>query len=206
MKIKNILVKVPRLKFYKKEAIYIIRGILLFGTFFMFLATYLRPFDELFKFALNISLIYLMLTFTYFAFLATSEDRKILVNMWKVYFPSVFILFAIVYTTDTYVTKTKIDHEKVKLNYYLKSKDFDKAKEVFEKYNLMVESHIKTYDKEKVEESVKKSFSQEKNTTEKDKYVLWYVNIPINLINILTMLFFVWGFTELSIFSIKRKY
>ncbi|WP_428026859.1 hypothetical protein [Arcobacter sp.] len=107
------------------------------------------------------------------------------------------------YSTDIYVTKTKIDHEKTKLNYYLNIKDFDNAKNVFEKYNLMINSHLKVYDKESVKESRKKSFSQEKTKT--DKYVLWYGNIPVNLINLLNMLFFIWGFTELSVFSIEKK-
>lgn len=200
---KNILKKIPRVRFYKKEVIYIIRGLLLFTTFIMLLVTFLRPYSDLLQFALNITLIYMMFSFTYFSFYATSKDRKTLINMWKIYFPSIFILIATVYSTDIYVTKTSIDHEKTKLDYYLKTKDFDEAKEVFEKYNKLMNSHLNTYGKEDVTESIEKSFSQKKS--ESNTYVLWYANIPVNLINLLNMLFIIWSFTELSLFSIKKK-
>jgi|GEM_PF-5059080 len=198
-----MLKRVPRAKFYKKEFIYTIRGLLLFTALIILLATYLRPYSDLLKFALNISLIYMIFSFTYFSFFATSKDRKTLINMWKIYFPSIFILLATIYSTDIYVTKTTIDHEKTKLNYYLKTSNFDAAKEVFEKYNKLIDSHLNTYRKEEINESIEKSFSQKKSTP--NTYVLWYANIPVNLINLLNMLFIIWSFTELSLFSIKEK-
>lgn len=190
----------------KEILIYAFRIILAFAILFLFFSTFWIPYKIITTTSFNLIFIFSVFSVGYFSFIENKEDRTLLVDMWKIYFPSIFLLFSLVFSIDNYVTTTKLDFYKTNLNYYLKQENKQDMEIAFKEYTEAITKHLSTFNKEEIKDVIQKNLitKQEENTKDKE-YIFWYANFLVNIINILTLFMFLRCFVELSKFKINIK-
>lgn len=186
--------------------IYLFRLFLAFSILFLFFCTYWIPYEVITTTSFNLIFLFSVFSVGYFSFIENKEDRTLLVDIWKIYFPSVFLLFSLVFSIDNYLTVTKLNFYKTNLNYYLKQENKQDIEIAFKEYTEAITKHLNTFDKEPIRDVNQKNLinKQEKNIRD-EKYIFWYANFLVNIINILTLFMFLRCFVELSKFKINKK-
>lgn len=183
--------------------LYAIRAFLLILLITLFLFTFTISYKKILYIAFNLFTLFLIFSITYFLFVENKQDRKLLNGIWRIYFPSIIVLFTMVSNIDTYVTNCKIDYYKTELNYYLTIGDKERLKSIHDNYVEIYNSHIvHIFEKEKVKNIVQDSNEKQQESNE---YIFWYANFLINMVNCLSLLMFLKCFTELSKFKIRIK-
>lgn len=187
----------------KNLVLYLIRAVMLMVLIILFLFTFHISYLKIVSFSFNLITAFLLFSITYFLFVENKEDRKLLAEIWKIYFPSIIVLFTMVSSIDTYITNSKMDYYKTELNYSLTVGDTERIKQIHEDYLEVYSNHIvRIFEKEKVKNIVDDSTEKKQ---ENEEYIFWYANFLINMINCLSLLMFLKCFTELSKFKIEIK-
>lgn len=100
--------------------IYSCRVFFLISIISLFLSTFWIPYDVISKTSFNLILTFSISSVFYYSFIENKEDRILLVNIWKIYFPSIIVLYSVIFSVDNNVSNIRIDFYKTNLNYYLK--------------------------------------------------------------------------------------
>lgn len=191
----------------KSRIIYFFRIIFLILIIFLFSSTFLISYEVISITSFNLISIFSLFSIIYFSFIENKEDRGLLVDIWKIYFPSIILMFSIIFSIDNYATNVRIDSQKTILNYYLKQNNIEESKIAFNQYNEAINKHLEIFKKEDLSDVVQKTFfdakKENKKGDENKKFIFWYANFLINMINILTLFMFLRCFVELSKFKIN---
>ncbi|NQY23610.1 MAG: hypothetical protein HRT41_06225 [Campylobacteraceae bacterium] len=174
--------------------IFILLWILVF-LIVTFTASYLK----LLSVAINLMIMYLIFTLVYFSFLAEKEERIVILNMWKVYFSVVTIMFIFMYSTESNLRKDSLDYQKTKLDYELRTNS-NNINKTFFAYSNIVTQHLNSNKQEKLIDISKVSIRNKKEKV----YTLWYANLSVSVIIIITLFMFLWSLIELKFFQYKR--
>jgi len=186
---------------FKKNIIYWIKFLLIFSILFFVGFTFIAPLTRLATISVILIISFLMVSLIYFAYKANKEERETLLFMWKVYFSVLTILLIFFYSTEDKLRLFVLDYYKTKLNYELKTKSTD-INNTFSEYENIVTSHINNNKKEDVNISV----YENKQKVNKEKfYTIWYGNISINFMNVITLFMFLWFVVEFDILNIKKS-
>lgn len=186
--------------------IYSFRIILAFSILFLFFSTYWISYKVITTTSFNLIFLFSIFSVGYFTFIENKEDRTLLVDIWKMYFPSIFLLFSLVFSIDNYITATKLDFYKTNLNYYLKQENKQEKEIAFKEYTEAITKHLNTFDGEPIKDVIQKKLINEKEENQKEeKYIFWYANFLVNIINMLTLFMLLRCFVELSKFKIDKK-
>ncbi len=181
----------------------IILGLKLFIVLLIFLfliSTFIIDYSRLFKIAINLMSIYLILTLSYFSFYADKEDRLTILNMWKIYFSVITIMIVFLYSMESNLRKVALDYQKTKLNYEIKIKSND-INNTFAEYSNIVTQYLNSNKKEKLIDITKPI---KENTKKEEGYTIWYANFAVGVMNIITLFMFLWSLLELKIFQDKK--
>ncbi|MCT7536990.1 hypothetical protein [Aliarcobacter butzleri] len=189
----------------KLIVIYLSRLFLAFSILFLFFCTYWIPYKVITTTSFNLIFLFSIFSVGYFSFIENKEDRTLLVDMWKIYFPSIFLLFSLVFSIDNYITTTKLDFYKTNLNYYLKQENKQNMEIAFKEYTEAITKHLSTFNKEEIKDVIQKNLINKQEDAKDKKYIFWYANFLVNVINILTLFMFLRCFVELSKFKIDKK-
>jgi len=187
----------------KGKIVNILKGIIVFFIFFTIAMMFDVPFEDIFKFFLNISFfLWLPFSIFYFAFTKKAQDRQAILNMWKTYFAVIAFLFISMISIDNYVRKYKIDFLKTKLMYEIKtSHNASIEKDILEKIeDIAIKDFLFLY-RDYNQERPKNMFNGDKNINNKKVYFVH--NFFAELMSIVTLFMLLWSLSELSFFSDK---
>jgi len=191
-----------KIKKYKVNIIISVKGFIIFWMLVSFLSAPFASYTQILKMFLTGFTVFLMLSIIYYAYIAIEEDRKKLMNIWKMYFPVITLMFIFIYSIDTSVTKMKIDYYKTKLSYDITMNKND-ANLTFNNYKNLIDTHLEFYKKEDV--NISKITDSKIEKKEEEHYTVWYANLAVTIMNIITCFMFLWALTELTPFKEKEK-
>lgn len=163
-----------------------------------------------------LNMIFLAISLTYYSISGNNKYRKSLLDIWKIYAPSILVLFTILFSTYNYILNQEIDYEKTKLNYNLQIKNenkYENIKAAYNSYEEKIKNELKMYDKRYILEikNFKEYFSEMNNlndikpNSDEDNYIFWWAHPILYLINLLTLFMLLRFFTELNIINIRKN-
>ncbi|MCG3670620.1 hypothetical protein L5F33_10110 [Aliarcobacter butzleri] len=179
--------------------IYIIRILLLLGIIYLYTHTFRISSYNLIMIFFGLITLFCLSSLIYYSFYENIEDRKLLINIWKIYIPSIVVLLSILFAIDKYNLNNKIDYYKTKIDYFSKIDNKEEMKIIFKEYSEIVEKDINFFSKKELEK-FDKTYSD--NKQEEKEYIIGYINFITNIMNILTLIMFLRSFIELSKFVI----
>lgn len=188
-----------KIKSNKKKIVLYSKGIIIFWMFVSFTFALFASYIQLVKIFFTGFTIFLTLSIFYYSFLSIKEDRIKLMNMWKMYFPVITLMFIFIYSIEDSVLKMKIDYYKTKLSYEIKTNSSDVTL-TFENYKNLIDNRLDFYKKEDINTTKITNPKQRKE----EHYTIWYANLGMTIMNILTSFMFLWSLTELSLFNKKE--
>lgn len=182
--------------------IYIIRILLLSGIIYLYTHTFLISSYNLIMIFFELITLFCLSSLIYYSFYENIEDRKLLINIWKIYIPSIVVLLSILFAIDKYNLNNKINYYKTKIDYFSKIDNKEEMKIIFKEYSEIVEKDINFFSKKELEK-FDKTYGD--NKQEEKEHIIGYINFITNIMNILTLIMFLRSFIELSKFKIFYK-
>lgn len=156
---------------------------------------------SLIDFLLPIFFILLIGSIVYFSLTPNKDDRDLLLKIWKTYLSIITLMLILLFSTEDTANKMKIDFQKNKLEYELKT-DSENVDFTFSKYESLVIKYLKNYENKEI----KKTKEQTKEIEEDDYYTNDYANFSFTVMIITSLFICIWGLSELSIFQeVKRR-
>lgn len=152
-----------------------------------------KPLEFFMSIYVFLFLIYLIVSVIFFSY---HKDKKVtdnILKMWKLYFPTIMLMSVFFFTMEANIRNFVIDKYKTQINYHIaiKSKDLNKT---IEKYESLVNQHINSYKPQKIK-SLYNDTEKKLPTVKKDTYI-WYQNISLAIMNIMTLFMFLWALVE----------
>ncbi len=177
---------------HKQSVVIVLKAILITLIIMLLSVTFKAPYVNLLNWFLTTITIYLILTLLYFSYLADEKERNTILTMWKLYFSIVAIMIAIFYNIEDNINKQKIDYQKTKISYQLKQGS-NEVNSTFETYSSLISAYINNISPE-----------DKTNKPKNEKRIITYANFTVNILNIITLLMFLWALTEFKIFKEKK--
>ncbi|MCG3674289.1 hypothetical protein L5F46_05805 [Aliarcobacter butzleri] len=148
-----------------------------------------------------------------YTFKENKEDRKLLINIWRMYAPSIIILHSILFSIGNFINNQEIDFIKTELNYNIQLKKDENNQNINDIYNIYkekMEKQKKIFDKKYIieiknfKEYVRMITTNEydsnniKPNSNNDNYILWWANPILLITNLLTLFMFMRLATEVN--------
>ncbi len=188
---------------YKKKIIIVTKSIIVFSMFLTFALMLIAPYGNVLKIFLYLALfLWLPLSLFYFADTENKEDRAIILKMWKVYFSIITLMFVFLFSTENYIKKVKTDYFKTKLMYELKTDaNLSIIKDTFKNFEKLTIKSIKYLEPQEI--NLTKDLHQKQ--INKKPYKIFYGNLSVGIMAIVTLFMLLWAITELSWFDTSKK-
>lgn len=198
----NVRLTSLKIKEYKNEIVLGVKSFLLLWMLSSLLFTFEAPYTRLTTIFPILFITFMMSSVIYYTYTSNGRDRRILMSMWKTYFPIISLMIVLMYSIEFRVADIHIDYLKTKLDYEIKMKSSDINKS-FSIYDQTVEDYLIRYQREDYNES--NVFKEKQSEKEEKPYKIWYANFAVSVMNIITLFMFMWGLVELSIFKNNQQ-
>ena len=154
--------------------------------------------------------LFALISLTLYTFKEDKEDRKLLINIWRMYAPSILLLYSILFSIYGFISNKEIDFIKTDLNYNIQLKKDENINDIYKTYKEKMEKHKRIFDKIYINEvknfkefmstiSIKKDEDNEvKANPNDDNYIFWWANPILLIINLLTLFMFMRLVTEVN--------
>ncbi|MCX6077225.1 MAG: hypothetical protein NTW78_10140 [Campylobacterales bacterium] len=193
----NLLQKLIRKIVWRKNKNIRDMKIIIFSfILYFFLFGLFMPSIILMKYFIYLSLIFLSISVYYYTFVANDDEYNLIINMWKIYFSIISLMFIMMFSIESYTNNILLDSYKQKVMYQLKINSLE-VNSTFNEYESLVKEYLSGYEKKKVD--YKKIFIPEEKAEE--EYTIWYINIGYTVMIITTLFMFLWMFNELKYFK-----
>ena len=188
---------------YKKKIVIVTKSIIVLSMFITFALMLVAPYGNVLKIFLYLALfLWLPLSLFYFADTENKEDRAIILKMWKVYFSIITLMFVFLFSTENYIKKVKTDYFKTKLMYELKTDaNLSIIKDTFKNFEKLRIKSIKYLEPQEI--NLTKDLHQKQ--INKKPYKIFYGNLSVGIMAIVTLFMLLWAITELSWFDTSKK-
>ncbi|MFW3438730.1 hypothetical protein ACN9KA_05505 [Aliarcobacter butzleri] len=136
-----------------------------------------------------------------------------MINIWRMYAPSIIILHSILFSIGNFINNQEIDFIKTELNYNIQLKKDENNQNINDIYNIYkekMEKQKKIFDKKYIieiknfKEYVRMITTNEydsnniKPNSNNDNYILWWANPILLITNLLTLFMFMRLATEVN--------
>ncbi|RXJ94025.1 hypothetical protein CRU94_09345 [Arcobacter sp. AHV-9/2010] len=156
---------------------------------FMAIAFFI-PFQSILFLSVILIILFTIVSLTIYTFTKNEENRKLLINIWRMYAPSIIVLHSILFSMYGYIYNIEMDYIKTDLNYNLQLKKDGNNQNINDKYNNYkkhMEEYIKVYDKIHINTLLKNTYSDDKFNSNDEKYIFWWAQPILLIINLLTL-------------------
>jgi len=187
----------------KKTIVRTVKKIITFFIFVIFVLMWFAPYHVVFNFFLYLALfLWLPLSLFYFTYFNNKEDRATILQMWKVYFSIITLMFIFIFSTENYIKKIKIDYYKTKLMYEIKTDaNLSRMKNTFKNFEEVTIKSIKYL--EPYDINLTKDLNQKRGFQK--PYRIIYVNLSVGIMAIVTLFMLLWAISDLSWFEASLK-
>lgn len=176
------------------KRIELIRYILKISMYFIIITfiaiAFLIPYQYIILISVILILIFTIASLTIYTFTKNEENRKLLINIWRMYAPSIIVLHSILFSMYVFIYNIEMDYIKTDLNYNLQLKKDGNNQNINDKYNnykKYMEEYIKVYDKIHINTLLEKTYSNDKFNSNDKKYIFWWAQPILLIINLLTL-------------------
>ena len=83
---------------------------------------FLIPYQCIILISVILILIFTIASLTIYTFTKNEENRKLLINIWRMYAPSIIVLHSILFSMYVFIYNIEMDYIKTELNYNLQLK------------------------------------------------------------------------------------
>ncbi len=188
-----------------KIYINILKAFLIGLILFLFFTTIYIPFIWIARISVILIILYTFISLYYYSFKANKENREILFKMWKVYISTVILMLVFFYNIEKNNQNFIFEREIIKFNYELKTGAKKEANTTYSEYIKHTDKIINGFKLKEVSNPYKENTKQKENEETTDNKYIWYANLSINTINIMTLFMFLWALVEFVPKNIKTR-
>lgn len=168
-----------------------IKLLVLFGVAFILIVGFKIDYSVLLN--LGFLFIVLFLIGSFYCFIdACNEERKVIINIWKLYMSVIVLMIILIYAIENNANKLQLEYDKTKLLYDLRTNSNDLNKS-FAAYEKTVKKIQKKYEEKELKNTKRLN---EKQNKEKKSYVNFYMNFSSMVIIIMTIFSSLWLMIE----------
>lgn len=198
----------------KTKLIKFLRIIIYFFIIFLILFFQSISYKDILSLSFMLIILFTFISLTFYTFKEDREDRKLLINIWKMYAPSILLLYSSLFSIYNFISNQEIDFMKTELNYNIelrKDENNQNIKDIYNSYKKKMEEQKEIFDKRYIieiknfKEYMKIIYNKKyqsyniKPNSNGDNYIFWWANPILLIINLLTLFMFMRLINELNL-------
>ncbi|RXJ90154.1 hypothetical protein CRV01_03055 [Arcobacter sp. CECT 8983] len=185
----------------KRRIIDIIKFAIICVIVFSFLLLFF-PSKILVVFSFILICLFSLISLFYYSYRANEDDRKIIIDMWKIYYSFIFVFITTLFALLGYGLDKSIDMQKNKIDYLVSVKKKKEAEKIYQDYLETNEIIINLFSPLTIVEFFEeRNFSSSSNNKENNAYIFWYINFLCLLISLMTLILFLRAIVEFNEFK-----